>query len=159
MQKTSKILVALFTISLAMVSCKKIDLFEQTRFFKQHQWLASDTANFTFNIADTSNFYKIFVVLRHEDAYQYNNIWLNITTTNPNGKIEKQLVELQLADNKNGWLGSGMTDVYDHRISITRYPIHLQKGSYTFSIQHAMREQALQHILQTGIRVEKITNQ
>jgi len=158
MPKSVKIFITILTAALVTISCKKIDLFEQTKFFKQHQWASKDTANFTFNIADTNSMYKIFVVLRHEDAYHYNNIWMNITTTNPAGKTEKQLVELQLADNKNGWLGSGMTDVYDHRVAITRYPIKMQAGNYTFSLQHAMREQELQYILQAGIRVQKIVN-
>ena len=49
-----------------------------------------------------------------------------------------------------------MDDVFDHRIRITKSPIHLKKGVYQFSLQQIMREDPLPSILNAGIRVEKI---
>jgi gliding motility-associated lipoprotein GldH len=95
-------------------------------------------------------------VIRHEDAFHYSNLWLNVITTAPNEKSNSQKVNLQLANNTTGWLGSGMDDVFDHRIRITSSPIHLKKGMYQFSLQQIMREDPLPAILNAGIRVEKI---
>jgi gliding motility-associated lipoprotein GldH len=137
-------------------SCNKLDNFERTVFFSDHQWSGKNQPSFQFEIKDTISRYNIYVVIRHEDAYHYNNLWINVITTAPNEKSNTQKVNLQLANNSTGWLGSGMDDVFDHRIRITNNPILLKKGVYQFSLQQIMREDPLPAILNAGIRVEKI---
>ena len=95
------------------------------------------------------------MVIRHEDAYHFNNIWLNIATKAPGDTVRNQQVNVQLANNKKGWLGTGMDDVFDHRVRITRSPVKLKKGVYSFTLQQNMREDPLQFVLNAGIRVEK----
>jgi hypothetical protein len=56
-------------------------------------------------------------VLRHEDAYNYNNIWVNLVVKGPRSSDTLRR-EFMLADNKVGWLGSGMDDVFEHRIAL-----------------------------------------
>jgi gliding motility-associated lipoprotein GldH len=150
-----KIVVAVCLI-IILWSCNRLDTFEQTTFFKQHEWESKNQPNFKFEITDTVARYNIYVVIRHEDAYHYNNLWINVTTTAPGEKANTQKVNLQLANNATGWLGSGMDDVFDHRIRITNSPIHLRKGIYQFSLQQIMREDPLPAMLNAGIRVEKI---
>jgi gliding motility-associated lipoprotein GldH len=132
-----------------------LDVYEKTAFFPEHEWKSSEKCNFSFNIQDTLALYNIFVIIRHEDAYHFNNIWLNIATKAPGDSIRNQQVSVQLADNKKGWLGTGMDDIFDHRVRITRNPVKLKKGLYSFTLQQNMREEPLQYILNAGIRVEK----
>lgn len=132
-----------------------MDVFEKTVFFPKHVWSANEKPSFTFTVEDTSSLYNIFVVLRHEDAYRFNNLWLNITTQAPGDSALTQQVNVRLADNTRGWLGTGMDDVFDHRARITQMPVKLRKGNYTFTLQQIMREDPLQYVLNAGIRVEK----
>ena len=150
-----KIILAVCLIS-TLWSCNKLDSFDQTVFFPEHQWASKNQPSFQFEVKDTVASYNIYVVIRHEDAFHFNNLWLNIITTAPSEKSNTQKVNLQLANNATGWLGSGMDDVFDHRIRITNSPIHLKKGVYQFSLQQIMREDPLPSILNAGIRVEKI---
>ena len=150
-----KIILAVCLIS-TLWSCNKLDSFEQTVFFPEHQWASKNQPSFQFEVKDTVASYNIYVVIRHEDAFHFNNLWLNIITTAPSEKSNTQKVNLQLANNATGWLGSGMDDVFDHRIRITNSPIHLKKGVHQFSLQQIMREDPLPSILNAGIRVEKI---
>ena len=124
--------------------------------FNKHEWKTSEKPTFNFSIQDTVSLYNIYVIVRHDDAYHYNNLWLNITTEAPGSKPINQQVELTLANNTKGWLGSGIDDVFDHRIRITNAPIKLKKGNYHFSLQHIMREDPLPFVLSAGIRVEKV---
>lgn len=151
-----KKIVSAVCLMLSLWSCKQLDTFEQTVFFPAHQWASKNQPSFQFEIKDTISRYNIYVVIRHEDAYHFNNLWLNIITTAPSEKPITQKVNLQLANNSTGWLGSGMDDVFDHRIRITNSPIHLKKGVYQFSLQQIMRENPLPAMLNAGIRVEKI---
>lgn len=144
-------------IGLSLYSCTTIELKEQQHFFPDHQWSSKDSLEFKFDVQDTTVSYRIYLVLRHEDAYGYNNIWVNIGTQTPVEAMKYQLLDLKLADPAKGWLGTGMDDIYDHRISLTPKPIRLYKGQYIFRLKQAMREDPLQYVLNAGIRVEKAT--
>ena len=137
-------------------SCNTLDVFEKSISFTKHEWPTTNKPSVIFNITDTSSLYNIFVVIRHDDAYHYNNLWLNVTTKAPASQAVTQQVELTLSNSAKGWLGSGMDDIFEHRIRITNAPIKLQKGNYQFSLQHTMREDPLPFVLSAGIRVEKV---
>ncbi len=139
----------------AVVSCNTIDVYEKTTIFPAHSWNVSEKPSFSYEIQDTTSLYNIFLVLRHEDAYRYNNIWLNIGMKGPTDSINVRR-EFILANNTQGWLGSGMDDIFEHRILFNDKPAALQKGRYTFTLQQAMREDPLDHILNVGVRVEKV---
>ncbi|MBW0178933.1 gliding motility lipoprotein GldH [Sediminibacterium sp.] len=147
---------SLLFLSIFMIACGTNNVFERTERFASHEWMVSQEPLMKFEIADTSSFYNIYVVIRHTDAYRYNNIWLNITTQSPNDTPRTQLLDISLADNTKGWLGSGMDDIFDRRARITQAPIRLKKGTYTFKLQQAMREDPLGYVLSAGIRVEKV---
>lgn len=143
-------------LGIILSGCSTLDVYEKTMSFPDHEWKNSSQPSFTFTITDTVAAYHIFVILRHEDAYRYNNIWINITTKAPLDTFKTQQVNIILADNTRGWLGTGMDDVFDHRARITRLPVKLRKGEYTFTLQQHMREEPLQFVLNAGIRVEKV---
>jgi gliding motility-associated lipoprotein GldH len=63
--------------------------------------------------------------------------------------------ELPLANNE-GWLGTAMDDLYEHRIRITpNEGIVLKAGEYNFSIGQIMRKDPLENVLNVGLRIEK----
>lgn len=142
--------------ALLLSACGKVNFFERTERFPQQEWSTAVEPTASFDIQDTSSLYHIYVVLRHTDAYRYNNIWINVITQSPNDSPKTQLLNIALADNTKGWLGSGMDDIYDRRARITREPIALKKGLYTFKLKQAMREDPLAYILSAGVRVEKV---
>jgi len=137
-----------------VTSCNPLDVFEKLTTFPTHEWKGSEKPSFTFIITDTSSLYNLFVVLRHEDAYRYKNIWLNIQVKDPDSTYTIKR-EFMLADNTK-WLGTEMDDIIDHRMAFNLLPAKLKKGNYTFTLQEIMREDPLQHVLNAGIRVEKV---
>jgi gliding motility-associated lipoprotein GldH len=124
--------------------------------FTTHSWKGTDKPTFAFDIKDTASLYNIYFVFRHTDAYNFNNVWVSISTIPPGDTVTTRQLDLKLADNKNGWLGSGMDDIFEHRIKITRGPVKLKAGKYSFTLQHIMREEPLEHVMNAGIRVEKV---
>ncbi len=143
-------------LMVSLGSCGELDLYEKTVFFPKHEWDSQLQPIINFEIVDTVSNYHIYVVVRHEDAFRYNNLWLNLKTKAPGTEPYTQKLNLILANNTNGWLGAGMDDIYDHRIRITKAPIHLKKGVYQFTLQQIMREDPLNYMLNAGIRVEKV---
>jgi gliding motility-associated lipoprotein GldH len=140
---------------IASASCQPIDVYERSKFFPKHEWSSKEKPSFTFEITDTTALYNIMLVLRHADAYRYNNIWIKLHMKSPvdSGTIRREFV---LANSAQGWLGSGMDDIFEHRIPFNDKPAPLHAGKYTFTLAQDMREDPLSHVLNVGVRVQKV---
>lgn len=150
-----KILVAVFLIQ-AVLSCKQIDVFEKNTTMKNYKWKSNIPATGSFNISDTSSLYDIYITLRHTDAYEFNNIWLQIGLKNPDDTMRFQKVDLQLGNDQNGWEGTGMNDIWEVRKKLNDQPLQFKKqGVYNFEIKQIMRTDPLNNIMSAGLRLEK----
>lgn len=147
----------LIILSLYFISCTQIGVFEKTTQIPAQSWFYDNKPSFTFTITDTAAAYNVYIVLRHTDAYNYNNIWLTIGSQAPGDTMHYQNMNIELATDAKGWEGTGMDDIFEIRKNITPGPVPFKKaGDYTFTISQIMRENPLKHILNVGIRVEKV---
>ncbi len=84
---------------------------------------------------------------------------MNLYTVVPGSKTAtKSQYELPLATNEKGWLASAMDDIYEHRIALTplNQKLYFRKsGEYVFTIEHIMREDPLENVMNVGLRIEK----
>lgn len=155
----ARIAFSLLLCSFILSSCQTIDLYEKTASIPGHKWKSSFKPSFTFTIKDTSVPYKVFVTLRHFDKYNYNNIYLNITTKQPGQDSTRSAIyPLTLGNDEEGWKGSGMDDIWEHHIQLTAPGgdfYFRKKGDYTFTIEQIMREDPLENVLNVGLRIEK----
>ena len=149
------ILYIILFASYILSACTTIDLYEKSVTIPGHAWENSFRPSFEFTIKDTSSPYQLFFVMRHNEKYNYSNIYINIYVQVPGQdtaiKIQRDLV---LATNEKGWLGTGMDDIYEHRIKLTE-PEVFKAGNYKFSLEQIMRENPLKNVLNAGIRIEK----
>jgi len=150
-----------FYISLVSVfllaSCDTIDVYEKNEAIPHQAWSSQFKPEFTFEIRDTSVRYNVYLVIRHTDAYRYKNLYLNMSIQAPGGIIKNHTVELKLATDDHGWLGSGMDDIFEHRVLVnTEGPEPLIAGTYHFTLENIMRDDPLEHVMNIGIRLEKV---
>jgi gliding motility-associated lipoprotein GldH len=149
--------IVFFALILCIGGCTQLDVYEKNATMPKQEWAYSFKPSFDFTITDTNSSYGIYIVLRHTDAYRYNNIWLNAGTKFPGDSMRYQRLELSLGNDATGWEGTGMDDIWEVRKPITKGPIKLSKtGNYTFTLSQVMRENPLEHIMSAGIRVEKV---
>lgn len=150
-----KNIIYLFLPLAVMASCQTVDLYEKTVAIKNHEWQSGFKPEFTFTVKDSVSPHTLFFVIRHNEKYNYNNLYANIYVKAPHSdsviKIQKDLL---LATNEKGWLGVGMDDIYEHRIKLGDAE-PLKAGEYTFTLEQIMREDPLQNVLNVGIRIEK----
>ena len=150
-----KFLISFFLL-ISATACLKVELFEKNVQIPHRQWDYKFKPTVQFNIEDTVSAYDLYIVIRHTDAYNYNNIWLNLFIQAPGEAASSQQIDIPLASNEKGWLGKGMDDIFEHRYKITRQPIAFRKaGTYNFTLEQIMRENPLDHVLDVGLRVEK----
>jgi len=148
-----------FGFGLTALSCTSIELYEKSVAIPGHSWKNSYRPSFHFTIRDTSSPYQLFLVLRHNDKYHYNNIYINLSTKQPGSDSARSgSYDLRLATDNEGWLGSGMDDIYEHRIPLTPAggQFYFRKaGDYTFTLEQIMREDPLENVFNVGLRIEK----
>jgi gliding motility-associated lipoprotein GldH len=159
MIETEKIKFPVFYILLfyivAFSSCQTVDLYEKIASIPRHEWKADYKPQFQFTIKDTAALYDIYIDVRHNEKYEFNNIWLALTWQRNGDSTQSGQYELPLANN-DGWLGTAMDDLYDHRVRITpERGIPLKAGDYTFSVAQVMRKDPLENVLNVGLRIEK----
>jgi len=137
-------------------ACNNIDVFEKNVSIPKHQWESTFQPTIEFEIKDTTAIYNVYVVIRHTNAYRYNNIWIRATVKQPGSQqSQSQQYDLLLANDSKGWLGEGMDDIFEHRLLIqpqTRFP---KAGKYQFTVQQIMRQDPLENVMNVGLRVEK----
>ncbi len=103
-----------------------------------------------------------YLMLRVNQKYRYNNIFVIITVTNSNGIISKDTIEYQVADNFGKFFGSKMINIYElsllHKKGIQLIP----KENYFINVEHAMRNadetigvERLEGVLDVGYKFEK----
>ena len=149
-----RLLFLLVPCTLCLVTCTTVDLYEKTVSLPDHEWKGDYKPEFDFIIKDTVSLYQVFFVMRHTEKYNYKNIWINLYSQQPGDTLRKAPFELTLATNEKGWLATGMDDIYEHRLRLTR-SVKLKAGTYKLIVENIMREDPLLHVLNVGIRIEK----
>ena len=152
-----KIFLLILILSIAFISCREIDLFEKNVAVPNMQWFNNYNATGSFIIKDTTSTYNVLIVLRHTDAYLYNNIWLNVGLQAPeDAGLKYQKINLTLGNDAKGWEGIGMNDIWEVRKLISGVPKKFIKaGTYNFSIAQLMRDNPLQHVISVGLSIQK----
>ena len=139
--------------ALFLASCTNLDLYEKNITIPKFKWKSSYQPEFDFAITDTTSLYQLFFVIRHNEKYNYNNIWFNLYYQPPGDTLHKALTQVRLATNE-GWLGSGMDDIYEHREKLAD-TLRLKAGVYHFKLEQMMRDDPLLNVMNVGLRLEK----
>jgi gliding motility-associated lipoprotein GldH len=131
-------------------------VFEKNIDFNDHEWSASVKPDISFEINDTVSLYNIYIVIRHTDAYHFNNMYVRVTVKEPGpGQGKTGEYDLQLATNGQGWIGTAMDDIYDTRLLIQPKTRFRKTGTYHITLEQLMREDPLKNVLSAGLRVER----
>jgi len=132
-------------------------VFEKNLDFKDHEWPASVIPDIAFDITDTVSLYNLYIVIRHTDAYHYNNMYVRAIVHEPGEKQGKAGdYDLQMSTNGKGWIGTAMDDIYDARLLIQPKTKFTKSGTYHIQLVQLMREDPLKNVLSAGLRVERI---
>ena len=135
-------------------SCGKDAVFNKFQPIKDKVWDKQDEYFFNFEIKETSAPYNISLLLRNNDIYPYQNIWVIIEESQPSGITIKDTIEHTLADDFGKWTGNGIT-LFQSRIPVKNQYHFPDTGKYTINIRHGMRDDRLKGIEDIGLFVEK----
>ncbi len=139
---------------LALNGCGPEPVYSESFEIGDGGWQASEALAFEWEVKDTWAEHDFFVDVRHDQTYPFSNVYLFLEFSFPNGKIARDTLGCDLADERGQWYGTGFGNLVDHRIGFrqaTQFPL---TGTYGVTIRHAMRTDPLPGITDVGFRLE-----
>jgi gliding motility-associated lipoprotein GldH len=140
---------------LLFASCDPQRLYDDNKLIAGNKWYYKDIVPFDVQVTDTTQLYNVYVNLRIDADYKYNNIFMWVNTTNPEKKTDRRRIEIRLADDGGKWLGKGLGDIFDYRFPVFQKIKFPNSGFYRFDLEQNMRDDTLMHVKAVGIRVER----
>ena len=128
-------------------------------------WGKEEVMHFDIPEMDTLQSYNIYLNLRNNHHYPYNNIYLIVGLEYPNGKQEVDTLQYRMAYPNGEWMGEGIGSLKESLLWYKEDFRFLEEGSYKISIQQAVRKNgevegdaALKGITDVGFRIERTQN-
>ncbi|MEP0133238.1 MAG: gliding motility lipoprotein GldH [Eudoraea sp.] len=125
-------------------------------------WSKSDAKEFSFTENDTISANDIFISIRNDESFPYSNLFLIADLKYPNGDIQRDTMEYEMAMPDGKWLGKGYGSIKENKLWYKENIIFPVKGVYTLQISHAMRKNGnadgimeLEGITDVGFLIEK----
>lgn len=152
--------VLIFGLLLLLCSCDK------KRFFDEYKpldgtWNKDSIVSFNFEQQDTVSKYNMFVNVRNNNSYPYNNMYLIVQLQQPGGLTKVDTLEYKMANPDGSLLGEGFSDVKESKLWYKENMVFPKSGKYKVNIQHAVRNtgkisgvQQLEGVTDVGFRIE-----
>ena len=149
----------LLLVVILFSSCDKKIVFDDYKSFGT-AWDKDSTVTFNLPELDSTKRYDLFVNLRANNEYKYNNLFLIVALELPNGFTKVDTLEYQMADPDGTLLGDGFSDIKESKLF---YKENVRfRSKYKVHIKQAVREngkvpgvKALNGITEVGFRIEK----
>ena len=151
------------TLFIVFVSCTNNTIFTEYKSIPNNKWHKDSIISFHFNAKDTVSKNNIYINLRNNKEYEFNNLFLITSVEFPNKTKVIDTLEYEMTDAKGRFLGTGFTDTKENKLEYkASIPFAIQ-GDYHFTIKQAMRKigeengvNFLNGISDIGIEINKI---
>jgi len=149
----------LLLAAILLFSCDKKRVFDQYKSVGS-AWHKDSIVTFDLPVLDSTKKYNLFVNLRDNNNYPFNNLFLIVAIEMPNGFTKVDTLEYLMAEPDGTLLGNGFTDIKESKLF---YKADVKfRGNYKVHIKQAVREtgkipgvEALEGITDVGFRIEQ----
>ena len=152
--------IAIIAAALVLVSCDKNRVFDEYKDVGS-AWHQDSLVSFDLPALEAKKKYNMFLNLRDNNDYPFNNIFLIVTLEQPNKVSLVDTLEYAMANPDGSLLGEGFTDVKESKLSYKQNFVG-QTGPYKVVIRQAVRQTGkisgvteLPGITDVGFRIEK----
>ena len=155
--RNSVILILVVTL---FFSCDKKRVFDEYKSVGR-AWHKDSAVSFNLPDLDSTKRYNLFVTLRDNNNYPFNNLFLIVALEMPNGYTKVDILEYQMANPDGSLMGDGFSDIKENKL-FYKEKVRF-RGKYKVNIKQAVRENgkvpgvvALDGITEVGFRIENI---
>ena len=145
---------------LIIVSCDKRSVFDDYKSVG-NAWHKDSIVTFELPQLDSKKLYNLFINVRDNDDYPFNNLFLIVSLEQPNKQVKVDTLEYQMTNPDGTLLGDGFSDIKESKLFYKDKENFTQKGVYKIHIKHATRQTgkiegvtSLPGISDVGFRIE-----
>jgi len=142
------------TLVLFLGACQQYS-FDEKKEINEEKWSYKDSLEFEFEVTDIEKVYNIYLEVKHQSDFLYQNIYTMVLVQFPDGKERKQQVSLELADGKGEWQGKCSGKYCTRRMSFMPNAVFDQKGKYRLKFNQFTRQETIEGIQSFRLIVEK----
>lgn len=149
----------LILVAILLFSCDKKRVFDEYKSVGS-AWHKDSIVTFDLPVLDSTKRYDLFVNLRNNNNYPFNNLFLIVAIEMPNGFTKVDTLEYQMANPDGTLLGNGFTDIKESKLYLKEGVKF--RGKYKVHIKQAVRQsgkipgvQELEGITDVGFRIEQ----
>jgi len=153
------VILSLFSFMGSLVSCDKKRVFDEYKSVGK-SWDQDSIVSFELPQMDPKKQYNLFLNIRDNNDYPYNNLFLIVAMEQPNKMTLVDTLEYQMANEDGSLLGDGFTDVKENKL-VYKERMKFKTGTYKVHIRHAVRQtgkvvgvKKLDGITEVGFRIE-----
>ena len=152
----------LFVLAILLFSCDKKRVFDEYKSVGS-SWKKDSIVSFKLPKLDSLKTYNLFLNVRDNDNYPFNNLFLLVSLEQPDGLTKVDTLEYQMAKPDGTLLGDGFSDVKENKLFYKEHVKFDKKGDYKIKIQQAVRQSGkvsgvkeLKGITEVGFRIESL---
>jgi len=145
-----------------LISCDKKRVFDEYQSVGS-AWNMKKEVIFELPKIDTLKKYNLFINLRANDDYKFNNLFLIVSMEQPNGLTKVDTLEYEMADVDGALLGDGFSDIKESKLYFKENVKFKASENNKIHIKHAVRQtgkivgvQDLEGITEVGFRIESL---
>ncbi len=142
------LLMLIFVLS-GLTFCSGGPKYSEFRRLPLSGWAYGDTVSVTFPAADSVMTGMLCVALKHNDDYQFANLWIELTLPVADGSVRRDTVNIPMADVYGRWYGGGFGASF--QLSDTVLPTVTLDMRRPLSVRHIMRVDTLRDIELIGL--------
>ena len=142
---------------LLLTSCGPTVLYEKVTPTETDQgWAYTDTLSFQFTVTDNQQLYDMELVVQHSEEFAYENFYLNIHTTGPNGIRTTERISLDLSGEFGAWNGDCSGGRCELAVPVLQRTRFQEVGDYKLVLEQNSRDNPLAAIQAMGVRVVEV---
>jgi gliding motility-associated lipoprotein GldH len=122
-----------------MTACGENHFYKSSILLEDSNWSYNDTLTYSVNVLDTSIHYDIGLEIIHTSDFAYQNLYVQILTMFPDGKLLTQTLPIDFADFTGLWYGKCRSEICTLRVMLQENALFDQVGDYGFKIMQYMR--------------------
>ena len=130
-------------------------MYSSTHEFNNGVWSSGAMPTFEFEAKDSTKAHDLSFLLRINNEYDFQNIWILMHTDKPDGTYSTDTVNLMLSDERGQWLGKKSGAVYSYQALFGREHFFKPPGKYKIRMEHAVMEPNLNGVLDLSLLVEE----
>jgi gliding motility-associated lipoprotein GldH len=138
-----------------LFSCDDASFYTKSYSFNNNTWERSVKPKFIVEIKDTKHLYDFIVTLRTSTSYKYNNLWIFLNTSPPNGLSVREPFEIKTCYPDGSWIGKKTGSIVEHTLIFKRRKVP-SRGKYKFILEQGITEKLIDEVVDISFEVKLV---